>query len=78
MAFVSLGDYCPRWVAVLGVQAYRIDFNQSGAQIGRQQDTLAGTRVWLLPSPSGANGSYPLVDLVSKLREFYDAVSSDT
>jgi len=59
---------------VLGVQAYRIAFSQPDAQIGRQQDTLAGARIWLLPSPSGANGSYPLVDLVGKLREFYDAV----
>lgn len=71
----TVRDYHPQWVAVLGVQAYRVAFSQPGAQIGRQQDTLAGARVWLLPSPSGANGSYPLVDLAGKLREFYDAVS---
>lgn len=71
----TVRDYHPRWVAVFGVQAYRAAFSQPHAQIGRQQDTLAGAGVWLLPSPSGANGSYPLVDLVGKLREFYDAVS---
>ncbi len=70
----TVRKYRPGWVAVLGVQAYRVAFSQPDAQIGRQQDTLAGARIWLLPSPSGANGSYPLVDLVGKLREFYDAV----
>lgn len=67
--------YRPLWVAVFGIQAYRTAFSQPDAQIGRQQDALAGARVWLLPSPSGANGSYPLVDLVGKLSEFHDAVS---
>ncbi len=70
----TVRKYHPGWVAVLGVQAYRVAFSQPDAQIGRQQDALAGARIWLLPSPSGANGSYPLVDLVGKLREFYDAV----
>lgn len=70
----TVRKYRPGWVAVLGVQAYRVAFSQPDAQIGGQQDTLAGARMWLLPSPSGANGSYPLVDLVGKLREFYDAV----
>jgi double-stranded uracil-DNA glycosylase len=64
----------PRWVAVLGVGAYRIAFGQARAEVGQQQDTLGDTGIWLLPSPSGANGSYPLVDLVGKLREFYTVV----
>lgn len=69
----TIRAYRPNWVAVLGIQAYRVAFNQPHAQIGRQQGMLAGAGVWLLPSPSGANGSYPLVDLVAKLREFYVA-----
>jgi TDG/mug DNA glycosylase family protein len=64
----------PRWVAVFGVSAYRVAFGQPRAEVGQQQDTLGGAGVWLLPSPSGANGSYPLVELVDKLREFYAAV----
>ena len=66
--------YRPRWVAVLGVGAYRVAFGQSRAEVGPQQNTLGNTGLWLLPSPSGANGSYPLVDLVGKLREFHAAV----
>ena len=28
----------------------------------------------MLPSPSGANGSYPLIDLVREVRAFHDAI----
>lgn len=66
--------YRPRWVALLGVGAYRTAFGHPQAKVGPQPDTLLATRVWLLPSPSGANGSYPLVDLVRELRVFHDAV----
>ncbi|MEO7986714.1 MAG: G/U mismatch-specific DNA glycosylase [Gemmatimonadales bacterium] len=69
-----VGTYRPRWVAVLGVGAYRTAFGQPRAKIGEQADILPGTRVWVLPSPSGANGSYPLVDLVRELRAFHDAL----
>ncbi len=65
----------PRWVAVFGVGAYRTAFGDLGAQVGQQQDSLADASVWLLPSPSGANGSYPLVDLIRELRDFYCAIS---
>ena len=66
-------NYSPRWVAVFGVQAYRTAFKRPDAQVG-QQPELAGCDVWLLPSPSGANGTYPLVELVRKLQEFHDAI----
>ncbi|CAN5134950.1 G/U mismatch-specific DNA glycosylase [soil metagenome] len=66
--------YRPRWVAVFGVGAYRIAFGQLRARVGPQQEMLAGAHLWLLPSPSGANGSYPLVDLVRELRIFHEAV----
>ena len=66
--------YTPRWVAVFGVGAYRVAFGQPNARVGLQQTALAGARVWVLPSPSGANGSYPLVDLVRELRAFHAAI----
>lgn len=69
--------YRPRWVAILGVGAYRVAFGKPQAAVGRQQETLGHTGIWLLPSPSGANGSYPLVDLVDKLREFYAVVDQE-
>lgn len=67
-------SYRPRWVAVFGVGAYRTAFAHLSAQVG-QQATLGDSRVWLLPSPSGANGSYPLVDLTRELRAFHNAVN---
>ncbi len=71
----TVRTYQPRWVAVFGVGAYRTAFGRINAQIGQQHDALDGTSVWLLPSPSGANGSYPLVDLIRELRTFYCAVN---
>ncbi len=72
-----VGTYRPRWVALLGVGAYRTAFGQPRAKIGEQGETLAGTRVWVLPSPSGANGSYPFVDLVRELRAFHDVLDTE-
>lgn len=66
--------YHPQWVAVLGVGAYRTAFGEPRATVGQQLHRYAGARTWLLPSPSGANGSYPLADLVRELREFHAAI----
>jgi len=65
----------PRWVAMLGVGAYRIAFGRPRASVGLQSELLAGARLWVLPSPSGANGSYPLVDLVKEFRAFHHAIA---
>jgi TDG/mug DNA glycosylase family protein len=64
----------PRWVAVLGIAAYRTAFGYRHAEVGKQH-VLGDSRVWLLPSPSGANGGYPLVDLVRELRLFRDTLN---
>jgi len=56
----TVRTYRPRWVAIFGVGAYRTSFAHQNAQVG-QQDALGDSGVWLLPSPSGANGSHPLV-----------------
>lgn len=66
--------YRPRWLAVLGVGAYRAAFRDPRATVGRQPRAVAGARLWVLPSPSGANGSYPLVELIRELRAFRDAI----
>ena len=66
--------YRPQWIAVLGVGAYRTAFCDPRATVGLQPRTVAGARTWILPSPSGANGSYPLVELIRELRAFRDAM----
>jgi len=60
----KLRRYRPRWLAVLGIGAYRTAFGQRRAAIGRQPDVLGETRVWVLPNPSGLNASYQLPELI--------------
>jgi TDG/mug DNA glycosylase family protein len=48
----------PRFVAVLGVTAYRTAFARPKAVIGPQPDLLAAVRLWILPNPSGLNASW--------------------
>jgi TDG/mug DNA glycosylase family protein len=60
----------PRWVAVLGVQAYRTAFRRPGAAIGRQQEVIGGgTSLWLLPNPSGLQARYQLGELITLFAE---------
>ena len=48
----------PRFLAVLGVTAYRTAFARPKAVIGRQPETVAGVALWVLPNPSGLNAHY--------------------
>ncbi|WP_318218676.1 G/U mismatch-specific DNA glycosylase [Streptomyces sp. SCL15-6] len=60
----------PRWLAVVGVTAYRAAFDDlphsrlrsSGgtpmARVGPQERTIGGTRLWVLPNPSGLNAHW--------------------
>ncbi|HEX7266897.1 MAG TPA: mismatch-specific DNA-glycosylase, partial [Streptosporangiaceae bacterium] len=48
----------PRWLAVVGVTAYRAAFGRRDATVGPQGETIGDTRVWVLPNPSGLNAHY--------------------
>ncbi|WP_328429189.1 G/U mismatch-specific DNA glycosylase [Streptomyces sp. NBC_00443] len=48
----------PRWLAVVGVTAYRAAFDDRKAQVGPQERVIGGTRVWVLPNPSGLNAHW--------------------
>lgn len=48
----------PRWLAVVGVTAYRTAFGEKKARIGPQERTIGGARVWALPNPSGLNAHW--------------------
>jgi TDG/mug DNA glycosylase family protein len=63
----------PRWLAVLGVTAYRTAFGDRLATVGPADLTLGGTRVWILPNPSGLNASWPTPKLVAAFGELRDA-----
>ncbi|MFD3730201.1 G/U mismatch-specific DNA glycosylase [Streptomyces sp. NPDC058632] len=62
----------PRWLAVLGVTAYRVAFDDRGAKVGPQVRTIGDTRVWVLPNPSGLNAHWTpaaLAEEFARLRE---------
>jgi double-stranded uracil-DNA glycosylase len=63
------GRLRPRWLAVVGVTAYRTAFGQAGAAVGPQELTVAGTRLWVLPNPSGLNALWPLPKLIEAFRD---------
>jgi TDG/mug DNA glycosylase family protein len=63
----------PAWLAVVGISAYRIAFDAPTASIGRQDLTIDGTRVWVLPNPSGLNAHYQVPELVTAFRELREA-----
>ena len=50
--------YRPKWLAVLGLGAYRDGFGRRKAAMGPQEETVGGARVWVLPNPSGLNANY--------------------
>jgi TDG/mug DNA glycosylase family protein len=59
----------PTVVAMLGITAYRTAFARPKAQVGRQQETLGGVTLWVVPNPSGLNAHARLADLASAYRE---------
>ena len=60
--------YRPRWLAVLGIGAYRIAFDRPRARFGRQAEAASGTGLWVLPNPSGLNANHQLPDLARAFR----------
>ena len=70
-------DYAPRWLAVLGVSAYRVAFAQPRAVMGLQPPSIGATRIWVLPNPSGLNAHFPPTELARTYREFRVFMEAD-
>ena len=63
----------PQVLAVLGIGAYRLAFEQPKAKLGLQETRIGDTRIWVLPNPSGLNAHYhppQLAVLFRELREW--------
>ncbi len=69
--------YRPRFLAVLGVGAYRAAFAHPKALVGRQEEKLEAATVWVLPNPSGLNANYRPEDLARLFRELREAVERE-
>ena len=59
----------PQILAILGLGAYRVGFNEPRAIVGRQEFKIGNTIVWVLPNPSGLNANYQQKDLVRLFRQ---------
>ena len=68
--------YCPRWVAVVGIGAYRTAFDRPKAVMGRQEEAIGESRMWVLPNPSGLNANHQLPDLARAFRALRGALES--
>ena len=66
--------YRPRVLAVLGVGAYRTAFSHPKAVVGRQNEMIGNTIVWVLPNPSGLNANYQPAQLAKLFRELNEFV----
>ena len=64
----------PRWLAVLGVTAYRDAFGHRAAAVGPQETTIGPTQVWVLPNPSGLNAHYTLPLLADEFRRLRNSI----
>ena len=66
--------FAPRWIAILGITAYRTAFERPRAVLGLQDDRLGATRLWVLPNPSGLNAHHQPAQLADMFRELRRAI----
>jgi TDG/mug DNA glycosylase family protein len=67
----------PRWLAVLGVTAYRTAFDDRKARVGPQTRTIGDTRVWVLPNPSGLNAHWTPATLAEEFGRLREAATRE-
>jgi double-stranded uracil-DNA glycosylase len=67
----------PGWLAVLGVTAYRTAFGTPRAVVGPEPHLLGGTRVWILPNPSGLNAHWSAAALAAEFARLRAAAAPE-
>ncbi|MGY4929104.1 G/U mismatch-specific DNA glycosylase [Streptomyces sp. 900105755] len=67
----------PRWLAVVGVTAYRAAFADRRAQVGPQERTIGDTRVWVLPNPSGLNAHWTAATMAEEFGRLRAAATEE-
>ncbi|WP_432836645.1 G/U mismatch-specific DNA glycosylase [Dactylosporangium sp. CA-092794] len=75
----KVARFAPRWLAVLGVTAFRTAFGTPAARVGPQSlelPELGPTRLWVLPNPSGLNAHFTLPRLAEEFATLHRAVQS--
>lgn len=64
-----VAEHRPQVVAVAGITSYRIAFGEKKARPGRQERSIAGAEVWVVPNPSGLNAHETVISLGAAYRE---------
>jgi double-stranded uracil-DNA glycosylase len=72
----KIRTFHPRWLAVLGIGAFRTAFQRPRASLGRQEGGFAGARIWVLPNPSGLNAHHQPEHLAAAFRALRRATVS--
>lgn len=65
--------YRPRWLAFVGMGAYRTAYGRPKATVGWQKERVDGAKVWVLPSTSGLNANHTPAQLAVLFRELREA-----
>jgi TDG/mug DNA glycosylase family protein len=65
--------YRPRWLAVVGIGAYRVAFADRAAVVGPQDRRVDDTAIWVLPNPSGLNAHYTPATLAEAFARLHAA-----
>lgn len=63
----------PEVVAVAGITAYRTAFREPKATMGEQDEPFEGSRLWLVPNPSGLNAHETVDSLAAAYRAAAEA-----
>jgi TDG/mug DNA glycosylase family protein len=63
----------PRWLAIVGVTAYRTAFERKDAAVGPQDVSLGASGIWVLPNPSGLNAHWSAAALAAEFARLREA-----
>jgi TDG/mug DNA glycosylase family protein len=66
--------YKPLYLAVVGITAYRVSFDDPKAMLGLQSRAIDQTKIWVLPNTSGLNAHHQMPDLIRHFRKMRDCV----
>jgi TDG/mug DNA glycosylase family protein len=70
-----IAKYRPSFLAFLGKPAVSVFLSQSDISWGLQPTTLAESKVWVLPNPSGLNCAFTIDKLTEAYRELFEAAA---
>ncbi|MCW2829708.1 MAG: mismatch-specific DNA-glycosylase [Aeromicrobium sp.] len=68
-----VAEHRPRVVALAGITSYRIAFAEKKARAGRQERSMSGAEVWVVPNPSGLNAHETVASLATAYRAAAEA-----